>query len=83
MDFGQIGTEQAQMMAGGGFAAGARMYWRPAGKIARNLLAAGLCVGGAMLFGGDVHAFIGLSAYACGAIAGLGWVYCLLRTNSI
>lgn len=63
-----------EMMAGGGFAAGARLYWRPAGALIRNSLASSLCIGGAVLFGGDVHSFLGLSTYACGAIAGLGCI---------
>jgi len=66
------GTTQA--ISGGMFAAGAREHIRPAVGWQKRILASGLCIGGAVLFGDDVAGWLGLSLQLSAAIAGLACI---------
>jgi len=66
-----MGTDAAQMISGGVFAAGAREYLRPASGWQKRVLAAGLCLGGSLMFGDDVAAWLSLSLQVASALAGL------------
>ena len=76
IDPSQIGlsSETTQALSGGVFAAGAREYLRPAVGWRKRVLAAALSVGGALLFGGEVAAFLGFTISAGSAVAGVACI---------
>lgn len=66
-----LGTETAQALSGGAFAAGAREYLRPAVGWQKRILASGLCLGAALMFGDDLAAWLGMGLQPASALAGL------------
>ena len=66
-----LGSETAQALSGGAFAAGAREYLRPAIGWQKRCLSACLCVGAAVMFGDDLASWLGLSMQPASALAGL------------
>ena len=71
--FGLSG-ETTQALSGGVFAAGAREYLRPAKGWPKRVLAALLCITGAVLFGAEVSAWLGLSLRFGSAVAGVACI---------
>jgi hypothetical protein len=69
-----LGSETAASLSGGVFAAGAREYLRPAVGWQKRILATGLSLGGAYLFGDEVAAWAGLTLQVAAAAAGLACI---------
>lgn len=73
-------SETTQVLSGGVFGAAAREYLRPAVSLSRRIFGVALCLGGAWLFGDDVHAFTALPLQVASAGAGLA---CIGVANSL
>jgi hypothetical protein len=69
-----LGSETTQAISGGVFAAGAREYLRPAVGWQKRILAALLCLSGAIMFGDDVAGWLGLQLQVAAAVAGIGCI---------
>lgn len=71
--FGLSG-ETTSAISGGVFAAGVREYLRPAVGWQKRILAALLCLSGAIMFGDDVAGWFGVPLQVASAAAGIGCI---------